>query len=55
MTYILTIEAKRKGAKRHIVKKSSDIEELRKLSNNLNDRYKVDIYNGKWQFIENIK
>lgn len=52
--YILTITAKQKNAKRHIVTKSKDIEELRRQANNTNDKYIKQIYNGKWELIETI-
>ena len=57
MKYILTVTAKRKNAKRHIVERNSNIEHLRKLAvNNLNkDRYIVEIYNSKWELLETIK
>ena len=54
--YYLTITAKRKNAKRHISNKGNDIDYLRKLGkNNINDRYIVEIYNGKWELIEMVK
>lgn len=52
--FYLTITAKRKNAKRHIVKKSNDIDVLRNLSRNMNKRYRVEIYNGKWELIEEM-
>ncbi len=54
--YILTITARRKNAKRHIVDKSTDINDLRKLANNVNgDRYVIEIYTGRWDLVEVIK
>lgn len=53
----LTITARRKGARRHIVAKSNDIEQLKSLAiNNLNKKlYIVEIYNGRWSLIESFK
>ena len=53
--FYLTITAKRKNAKRHIVSKSSDIDALRKLARNMNNCYLVEIYNGKWELVETIE
>lgn len=52
----LTTTARRKGAKRHIVRKSNDIAYLRTLAlNNIdNKRYIVEIYNGRWVLFENF-
>lgn len=55
MKCILTITAKRKNAKRHIVSRCNDIESARKLAENMNDCYIVEIYNTKWELIERIK
>ena len=56
MTYILTITAKRKNARRHIVTKSENLDQLRDLGkNNMNDVYIVEIYTGKWELIERAK
>ena len=52
--YYLTITARRKDAKRHISKRSSSLDELRRLSENLNHRYIIEIYDGKWNLIETI-
>ena len=53
MKYILTTTAKRKNAKRHIVERSSDINELIKTAEFINrDRYTVEIYNSKWELVE---
>lgn len=55
-TYILSITARRKNAKRHIVCKSANLEELRRLGvNNINDKYIVEIYDGAWNLVEHIK
>lgn len=53
--YILTITAKRKGARRHIVYKNSSIDELKLRANNLNDKYIIEIYTGSWKLVERIK
>lgn len=54
--YILTITARRKNAKRHIVDKSADINDLRKLANNVNgDLYVIEIYTGGWELVEVVK
>ena len=56
MKYILTTTAKRKNAKRHIVTKSESLDELRNLGkNNMNDKYIVEIYTGKWDLVERVK
>ena len=56
MKYILTITAKRRNAKRHIVTKSESLDELRNLGrNNMNDKYIVEIYTGKWELVERVK
>ena len=56
MTYILTITAKRKNGKRHIVTKNTDINYLRWLGiYNINKKYIVEIYNGNWQLVERVK
>lgn len=52
--YYLTTTAKRRGAKRHIVDKSADINALRRLAQNINEKYIVEIYSGSWQLIERI-
>jgi len=53
--YYLTTTAKRKNAKRHIVRKSEDINYLKRLGRNVSERYIVEIYNGKWELVETIK
>lgn len=56
MTYILTITAKRKNGKRHIVTKNSNLNFLRGLGiYNINNKYIVEIYNGNWQLVERVK
>ena len=51
--YILTITAKRKNAKRHIVTKSEILDKLIDLGkNNINDNYIVEIYTGKWDLLK---
>ena len=56
MNYILTITAKRKNGKRHIVTKNSDLNFLRGLGiYNINNKYIVEIYNGNWQLVERVK
>ena len=56
MKYILTITSKRKNAKRHMVTKSESLNELRNLGkNNMNDKYIVEIYTGKWELVERVK
>lgn len=54
MSYILTVTAKRKNAKRHIVERGT-IEDCRRLANNMNEKYIVEIYNGKWELVETIR
>ena len=58
MKYVLATTAKkkdgsiRKGAKRHIVKRSHDYFELKVTAKHINhDLYKVEIYNGRWQLV----
>ena len=54
--YILTITAKRKNAKRHIVIRSESLDKLIELGkNNINDNYIVEIYTGKWVLVERVK
>lgn len=55
MSYILTITAKRKNAKRHIAARSVNLEGLKKLAENINKRYIVEVYTGNWQLIERLK
>lgn len=55
MSYILTSTAKRKNAKRHIVVRSDNLEGLKKLAENINKRYIVELYTGNWQLIERLK
>ena len=52
--YYLTITAKRRNAKRHIVEKSDDIDYLRFLGGHLADKYIREIYTGGWQKVEEI-
>ena len=48
--YYLTIRGKQKRAKRHVVTKSLSFTTLLKTAENLDKkRYKVEIYNGKWE------
>lgn len=54
MMYLIT-KCNQKNARRHIVTKSNDIEYLRRLSENLNIRYHVEIYDGRWNLIETIR
>lgn len=49
--YILTITARRTNAKRHICKKSADINELCKLAANAT-KYRAEIYSAKWELVE---
>lgn len=53
--YYLTATAKRKNAKRHIVTKSNDIAYLRRISKNLNATYIAEIYDGRWNLVEQPK
>lgn len=53
--YYLTITVKQKRGKRHIVTKSEDVQHLRNLANNLNRKYKVEIYTGKWELVETLR
>ena len=55
MSYILTTTAKRKNAKRHIVARSVNLDGLKKLAENINKRYIVELYTGNWQLIERLK
>ena len=56
MSYILTITAKRKNGKRHIVTKNSDLNFLRGLGiYNINNKYIVEIYDASWQLVERVK
>ena len=48
--YILTITARRKNAKRHIVCRSNDLEELR--SRFRNEHYRLEIWDSKWNLVE---
>lgn len=52
--FYLTITAKVKNARRHIVKKGNNIDELRKLGNNMNIHYITEIYDGTWQLVETV-
>lgn len=54
--YYLTTEAKRKGAKRHILTKNNDIEELRRMAYALREMggYTYKIFDGKWELIDEI-
>lgn len=54
--YYLTTTAKRENARRHIVIKGNDLDILRKVGkNNINENvYDIDIYTGKWKFVERI-
>lgn len=49
--YILTMTAKRKNAKRHIVARSNDLDELRKFHP---QQYINEIYDSHWNLIEVI-
>ena len=53
--FYLTITTKRKNAKRHVVNKFKNLEDAKKLSNNINECYIVEIYTGRWEFVERIK
>lgn len=55
MKYILTTTAKRKNAYRHIVARSENKEELKKLAKNINKRYIVELYTGDWRIIERLQ
>ena len=48
---ILTATARREGAKRHIVA-HGDIEELRRIAQNVNKKYRTVIYTGDWKEVE---
>lgn len=50
--YILTITARRKNARRHIVQRSDDLEKLRAFRSDL---YLVRIYDSRWNLIETVK
>ena len=53
--YILAITAKRKNAKRHIVARSVNLEGLKKLAQNSNKKYIVELYTGNWQLVERLQ
>lgn len=53
--YYLVSTARRKNAKRHIDTKSEDIQHLRDLAKNFNHKYRVEIYNGKWELVEALR
>lgn len=54
--YYLTIKAKRKDAKKHIAKKGHSISELAAFGyNNLNNKYIVEIFDAKWNFVMSVK
>lgn len=55
MSYILTMTAKRKNAKRHIVARSVNLEGLKKVAQNLNKKYIVELYTGNWQLVERLQ
>lgn len=51
--YYITITAKRKNAKRHIVMKSNDFAHIKKMFDMYdNSRYIYEIVNGKWEVLE---
>lgn len=53
--YILTITAKQKNGKRHISRRSDNLEYLEKFAQNLNHkRYRVEIYSGNWKFLKEV-
>ena len=56
MTYILTITAKRKNGKRHIVKRHDSYYMLISHYAKFIDfkRYKVEIYTGNWKLIKQV-
>lgn len=46
----------RKGAKRHLCDKYSTLERAKECANNINkELYRVEIYTGNWQLIEEVK
>jgi hypothetical protein len=53
MRYILTYKARRKNAKRHIWGRYNTIEECRR--NATNPHYDFQIYNSKWDLIEEVE
>lgn len=52
--YYLTITARRKNAKRHVVTKSSNLDYLRSFGSHLNEAYKREVYDGRWALVETI-
>jgi len=52
--YYLTITARRKDAKRHVVTKSQSVDYLRAYGSHLKDSYKREIYDGRWALVETI-
>lgn len=60
MKYYLTITARRKNAKRHIItngycKTFESIADAEKTAANLNKCYIIEIYNSKWELVKVIK
>jgi len=60
MKYYLTVTARRKNAKRHIItsgfsKTFESIADAEKIAANLNKYYIVEIYNSKWELVKVIK
>lgn len=55
MKMILTITAKEENAKKMILKRSTDIEELRSFGSQFTRFNIVEIYNSTWELIETIK
>jgi hypothetical protein len=53
--YYLTVTAKRKNAKRHITSTHNNIKALEQHAKFIDsNRYNVEIYNGKWEFVKEI-
>ena len=52
--YYLTFTAKRSNGKRNIRAKGVDLEYLRELGRRMSSSYIVEIYDGKWDFVEEV-
>lgn len=54
--YYLTTRTRRSNARKHkhVIEKDADINALRRLAQNINEKYIVEIYSGSWQLIERI-
>ena len=56
MKYILTVTARRKNAKRHIVQRTHEYDRLVSIAKGIDkQRYIVEIYTGNWKLVETIE